>query len=122
MTDREHFGRRLKAAMTLRDLSVAELAERVPPQFRMSTRTLDRIAQGKRPPNDWEVPLLAELLNVPEWFLVGGFSGANGDSSLDRDRADLEARRHEELLKRFDDQNEMLRELMMRLGDRERRA
>lgn len=67
------FGRRLKAALALAGRTVASLAASIPPEYRLSVSTLDRLVGGQRPPHDWEIPLFATELGVPEWFLRGGF-------------------------------------------------
>lgn len=68
------FGRRLKAALALRGWNVTDLARAIPPEYRLSKETIYRTAQGKRTPNDWEIPLLAERLDVPVSFLRHGFT------------------------------------------------
>jgi hypothetical protein len=68
------FGPRLRAALALKGWTVAELADAIPPEYRLSKETIYALQQGKRAPKEWEPPLLAEKLGVPEWFLTEGFT------------------------------------------------
>jgi hypothetical protein len=83
------FGRRLKASLALADRTVASLAASIPPEYRLSVSTIDRLVGGHRPPHDWEIPLFAAELDVPEWFLRDGFNGRPAAAPADLVRKDL---------------------------------
>ncbi len=77
------FGRRVRAALVLRDRTIADVA----PELNVSARTLERVLQGRRQARDWEIARLAELLEVPETFLRSGFDPEellSSDQRLDR--------------------------------------
>jgi hypothetical protein len=79
------FGLRLQAAIVLSRSSIQALAARIAKEqregkisrdYKLSESTLARMSRGERPPTDWEVGLIARLLDVPESFLREGFAGA----------------------------------------------
>lgn len=80
------FGRRLRAAIALEakhQRDTGRVKARVAKELNVSTRTLERMVLDQSPPNDWEVARLAEVLQVPEWFLREGFNGADaGEEDL----------------------------------------
>lgn len=72
MNELPPYARHLKAALDLRGWTMAELADAMPPSYRLSRSTLEKIGRGIRAPLEYEYPVLAELLGVPEWFLRDG--------------------------------------------------
>ena len=74
---RKAFGRRVRAAMVLANVSTAELVERIGTQLAIGRTTLHRITQGERPPRPLEIEPLARELGVPAWFLTDGFLGSS---------------------------------------------
>jgi transcriptional regulator with XRE-family HTH domain len=74
----EEVGRRIRAALVLAGKS----AEEVAPELNVSARTLERVVAGKRQARDWELRRLAELLDVPEWFLREGLGGQPTESEI----------------------------------------
>lgn len=68
----EGFGDRLRAALALRGRGVPDLAASIAPEYRLGEGTIYRTVQGKRTPNAWEIPVFAEALDIPEWFLRDG--------------------------------------------------
>jgi transcriptional regulator with XRE-family HTH domain len=71
LPDQEDLRRRLKAARAIRDLTVAQLAALIPPEAKLSQKTLHKLEGGE---NQLTLPILRELaarLAIPiEWFTV----------------------------------------------------
>lgn len=72
--------RRIDAAIVSAGRRPADVA----PELNVSARTLERVIAGTRLPREWEVKRLAEVLEVPMWFLTEGFAGAARPSEDDR--------------------------------------
>jgi transcriptional regulator with XRE-family HTH domain len=70
--DPEAFGRRLKAALVLAEMTASELAAEVGDDLQISVATIERIMQGKRAPKPWEIERFALATRVPESFLRDG--------------------------------------------------
>lgn len=64
------WGRRVHAAVVLRDWKLDALAE----ELNVSRRTLKRVIDGDRRLRPWEVARINELLGLPEWFLRDGLA------------------------------------------------
>jgi transcriptional regulator with XRE-family HTH domain len=63
--------RRLRAARALKELTVPELAQRIPPEAKLSLSTLRKIESGERDLNPAVLRELANWLGVPyAWFTV----------------------------------------------------
>jgi hypothetical protein len=89
-------------------------------ELSVSDRTVGRILAGDRRLEDDELAAIARVLAVPESFLRDGFfSGpaAVDGQDQDQDVRDELARRHDELVRRLDDQAELLRTLMVRVEE-----
>jgi hypothetical protein len=71
---------RIAAALALADKKPADVA----PELNISGRTLERVIAGDRLPREWEVQRLATILEVPLWFLMEGFAGAERPTEDDR--------------------------------------
>lgn len=117
---RPEFASRLRAALALRDETAAEFSQRVPPHYRLSRSTIDRTLQGRRAPNEWEVPLFAELLDVPEWFLRDGFPAETESATIEG--ADLASERHDEVVQLLEELAEGQRVILARLAEATRRT
>jgi transcriptional regulator with XRE-family HTH domain len=112
--DSQGFGRRLAAARAWRGLQPKEIAAHVG----LSAEAINRWERGgiRRPPNKATIRGLAELLEQDEAWLLRGTTPPwleNGSLVVSQE-ADLQARRHDELLTRLDAQDEVLRVLMAR--------
>lgn len=102
--DPTRFGRHLKAALVLAEMTASELAAEIEEDLGFGVATLERIMQGKRRPRPVEIPRLAQALGVPASFLVHGPASAAPASrgednpidvlkrSLDQIRSELRAR------------------------------
>jgi plasmid maintenance system antidote protein VapI len=71
-------GLRIKAALAIRGRTSAEVA----PELNISGRTLERIIAGTRTAREWELHRLAEVLDVPPWFIEEGLEGRRQDPAL----------------------------------------
>lgn len=71
-TDHLAVGRRIRAALALSGQTPEDVAE----ELNVSPRTLSRMIAGDRQARDWELRRLAELLEVPLWFLTDGLQPA----------------------------------------------
>lgn len=94
-------GRRIRAALVLAGRSPLEIA----PELNISARTLDRTLSGQRQAREWELQRLAELLEVPYWFLLRGFEGLPLDSAATQEtelRA-LDAKIDRDVIPRLED-------------------
>lgn len=65
------WGRNVKAALLLADASIDDAAR----ELNLSRKTLERTMRGERTPRIWETARLAEVLDVPVWFLQDGLAG-----------------------------------------------
>lgn len=65
------WGRRVRAALALSGRSIDDVV----PELNISRKTLERAMRGERTPREWETRRLAELLDIPEWFLREGLDG-----------------------------------------------
>jgi transcriptional regulator with XRE-family HTH domain len=101
------FGKNLKAAMSLADKSIDEIAG----ELEVSAKTLSRVMRGVREPRKLEIRHLAEVLGVPEAFLVGGF-GPNGVALPNRGRISWRLEQIGELRKALDVEEAWLRQLL----------
>lgn len=88
LPSQEELRRRMKAARALCDLTVAQLAELMPPEARLSEKTLYKLEGGQ---TQITLPILRELavrLGVPlEWFTVPDLRralGALGEGGIER--------------------------------------
>lgn len=116
--DPEAFGRRLKAALVLADMTASQLAAEVGDELEISRATIERVMQGRRAPKAWEIARFAAALGVTRNFLERGIEERrDGDAAELRD---LEARRHDELMRRLDSIDEQLRTLATTARDRAR--
>jgi transcriptional regulator with XRE-family HTH domain len=92
LPEQEDIRRRLKAARALRDLTVADLAKLIPPEAKLSQKTLHKLEGGE---NQLTLPILRELaarLAVPiEWFTVPDLPRAVAPVAPDERLAALEA-------------------------------
>lgn len=88
---------RLRAARALRNLTVAQLAERIPATAKLGERTLRKLENGE---SQLTPPILRELahrLDLPyAWFSVPDLGAAIGGESFDERLAALE-RAHQQL-------------------------
>jgi transcriptional regulator with XRE-family HTH domain len=109
-------GQRIKAALVL----AGRTAEEVAPELNVSGRTLNRIIAGERQAREWELDRLADVLAIPAWFLRDGLVQPPADS--DDELRDLQARRHDEVVRRLDGIDEQLRVLATQVRDRPRSA
>jgi transcriptional regulator with XRE-family HTH domain len=82
---------RLRAARALRNLTVAQLAERIPASARLGERTLRKLENGE---SQLTPPVLRELavrLDLPyAWFTVPDLGAAIGGETFDERLAALE--------------------------------
>lgn len=79
LPSQDELRRRLRAARALRDLTVAQLAERIPPDARLSLSTLRKIESGERDLNVATLRELAARLGVAyAWFTVPDLGQAVG--------------------------------------------
>lgn len=82
---------RLRAARVLRNLTVPQLAERIPASARLGERTLRKLENGE---SQLTPPILRELaarLDLPyAWFTVPNLGAAIGGESFDERLAALE--------------------------------
>jgi transcriptional regulator with XRE-family HTH domain len=93
LPEQEDLRRRLKAARAIRDLTVAQLAELIPPEAKLSAKTLYKLEGGE---TLITLPILRELsarLGIPlAWFTVPDLPTALDPDPSDADRvAKLEA-------------------------------
>ena len=83
---------RLRAARALRNLTVAQLADRIPASARLGERTLRKLENGE---SQLTPPILRELahrLDLPyAWFSVPDLGAAIGGETFDERLAQLEA-------------------------------
>ena len=70
--DLPDYALRLKAALALRGWTMEQLADVIAPEYHLSKSTLDKMAQGKRPPRSYDYAIIAEALGVPDQLLRGG--------------------------------------------------
>jgi transcriptional regulator with XRE-family HTH domain len=89
LPDQEELRRRLRAARALRDLSVVDVAERMPREAKLSLSTLRKIETGERRLDPVVLHELAARIGVPyAWFTVPDVAqavlGSGGDSLEDR--------------------------------------
>lgn len=120
------FGRNLKAALVLADMTAAQLAAEVGEELEIGVGTIERVMQGRRPPRPWEVSVLARAIGVSTDFLLHGPSGgaAREPESARELELLLEAfERHDrEHARQFEAIAEQLRELMRRTEPSRERA
>lgn len=79
------FGRRLRAAIVLTagaEVEISRLKDDLARELNFSVRTLDRLINEQRWPNDFEIERLGTLLDVPAWFLERGFEEDAESSQL----------------------------------------
>lgn len=112
-TELSTFGKRLKAAMSLAGKSLEEVAA----ELEVSPKTVSRVMHGVREPRRPEVRHLAEVLGVPESFLLDGF-GRDGLAALGR--GDLSRRLEQigELRRALDAEEVWLSRLLGDIGSR----
>jgi transcriptional regulator with XRE-family HTH domain len=92
LPEQDELRRRLRAARALKDLTVAQLAAKIPPAARLGERTLRKLENGE---TMLTPPLLRELaarLELPyAWFTVPDLGSAlGGDDSFEGRLAALE--------------------------------
>ncbi len=119
--DPQAFGRRLAAARAWLGLEAKQVAR----HLELSAEAINRWERGglRRAPARGHLRLLAEVLEQPEEWLLRGTSppwrsAASDDrdaTSGDRELRDALARQHDEVVSRFDRQDELLRVLMARV-------
>jgi transcriptional regulator with XRE-family HTH domain len=77
LPDQDELRRRLRAARALRDLSVTELAKRMPADAKLSLSTLRKIESGERKLDPTLLHVLAVHIGVPyAWFTVPDLAAA----------------------------------------------
>lgn len=87
-------GRRLKAARTLANVTVPQLAKRLSLPG-LSAGTLGAIERGERDLRPQEVAPLADELGIPRTFFTGAAVFSDGESQLDRIEAQVANERSE---------------------------
>jgi transcriptional regulator with XRE-family HTH domain len=84
LPEQDELRRRLRAARALRDLTVAQLVELIPPEARLGERTLRKLENGE---TMLTPPLLRELaarLSLPyAWFTVPDLGAALGGETFE---------------------------------------
>lgn len=123
--DGQAFGRRVAAARVWRGLEPKQVAA----HLGVSAEAINRWERGglQRAPARGQLRLLAEVLEQPEEWIAGGEAPpwaavVDRGAGTDRERDDLEAERHQELLEHFAAVEEQLRELSRRTPARTRSA